>query len=156
MIITGMFFDKEIKRSVLAELLLLPHPVKPNVFSEDETKKPNKNLVSDKKKFDDFQRANDMGFFLHSESALFDISFSDDGKSSVFIEFLDGSFADLFCSRFHRFAQLGIDFGFISEDAEYEHRNRHFFTQGDNEIETWVGRNLNKYVPGYVLANLCF
>lgn len=34
------------------------------------------------------------------------------------------------------------------QGAEYTRRNRYFVTIGTNHIETWVGRDLRKYISG--------
>ncbi|WP_194868333.1 hypothetical protein [Pseudoalteromonas sp. PPB1] len=149
MIIAGIFFDSSIKDVVVAALQNLPEPLKPVIYSADEEKRPKGNLVSNEKKFDLFRRENTVGFFLHSEKALFDLSFPQLGKASVFIELADDSLFIFLTDYLEGFAQLGIDFGFAADCGEYAHRNRHFITQGDNNIETWVGRDLCKYLPGF-------
>jgi PKD domain len=32
--------------------------------------------------------------------------------------------------------------------SEYDHRNRYYITLGKNNIEDWIGRKLEKYIPG--------
>ncbi|GLS82127.1 hypothetical protein [Paraferrimonas haliotis] len=149
MIIAGIFFDSSKRDDVVAELLHLPEPIKPVIYSADEEKKPKGNVVTNEKKFDLFMGKNAVGFFLHSEKALFDLSFPQIGKSSVFIELADDSLFILLTDYLEGFAQLGIDFGFAAEHTEYTHRNSHFIIQGVNKIETWVGRDLYKYLPGF-------
>ncbi|OCQ17909.1 hypothetical protein A7985_25240 [Pseudoalteromonas luteoviolacea] len=149
MIIAGIFFDNSKRDDVVVALRHLPEPLKPVIYSADEEKRPKGNLVSNEKKFDLFRRKNTGGFFLHSEKALFDLSFPQVGKASVFIELADDSLFILLTDYLEGFAKLGIDFGFAAESEEYSHRNRHFITQGANKIESWVGRDLYKYLPGF-------
>ncbi len=39
-------------------------------------------------------------------------------------------------------------FGHAGDTEEYKHRNRHYITIGINQIEAWIGRDLEKYIPG--------
>lgn len=51
-------------------------------------------------------------------------------------------------SFFLHLAKLGPAFGFACAPEELQHRNRVVVKQGCNVLESWVGRNIDKYVPG--------
>lgn len=155
-------FDKICVEDVVSELLHLPDPIKPIIFSEDD-KKPKNNKVSDTEKLNDFIKDNTLGFNLYAEQASFDISLfnglSKARKSSVFLELLDDSHYPLFDIFLMRFAALGVDFGFAGEWNEYIYRNNYSTVIGLNHISTWVGRDFRKYIPGlyrstYISRNL--
>ncbi|ELY1989237.1 hypothetical protein SL034_004325 [Vibrio harveyi] len=149
MIIAGIFFDNSMVDDVLEQLLELPVPIKPMTYSLDENGNTEKNQLTNKLAFSKFREKNKIGFFLHADRAIFDVSLNSVGLSSVFVELSDESLYYMLVELLVDFASLGIDFGFAADNDEYEHRNRHFTTQSMNSVETWVGRDLSKYVPGF-------
>lgn len=148
MIILSIFYDNDKQQSVLDALLCLPDTVKPLTFSSTEGKNLPDNKVVDTKKFNNFKKKNLCGFFMHANEAIYNLTISSSGISSVFIEFCNSISNDLIQDYFLTFSKIGIDFGFVCDNSEYLHRNLHFFKLGSNKIETWVGRNLLKYVSG--------
>jgi hypothetical protein len=42
----------------------------------------------------------------------------------------------------------GLEFGFVAEEEEYLHRNQHTYRLPHGRVESWVGRDLSRYLPG--------
>ena len=63
----------------------LPNGFRPLYFSENETGVDKvSNRYSDTTRFEDFKSENPLGYFLHSESCMIDVSLDGD-RSSVFL-----------------------------------------------------------------------
>ena len=127
----------------------LPELIKPIYFSEDEGKVSKSDLVSDDGKFKRFREKNPDGFFIsNNKGFLFDVSTPNAGYSVLILYAEESLSNELVESFFRAFVELNPIFGFACESEEYEHRNRYYTTIGINEIESWIGRDLNKYLSG--------
>jgi hypothetical protein len=50
-------------------------------------------------------------------------------------------------------AQGGATFAYAATENEFVHRNRHSWLLKDGTVESWLGRDLRKYLPGVYWAN---
>ena len=99
-----------------------------------------KNVVADK----------EGGYFLHSESAVFSVSLSD-ATVKFFIECkTDEVVQDLIKGLFN----IPVKHVFAAQLQEREHQNRIIVKKKYGTHETWVGRDLTKYLPGVYWLNL--
>lgn len=150
-----VFFEKSANSSVLARgLQQLPEIVRPIYFSEDERGTNTSNLISEKDMFESFLSKNPTGFFLHAEGkTLFDISRRLDCVE-VTLYLAEELPAELILELFGCLAKYQPIFGFGCSESEYFHRNRYYITIGKNHIEDWVGRKLDRYIPGVYWCTL--
>lgn len=150
MISTRLYFEQNLNLDRLTSCLSdLPELIKPTYFSEDEGKVSSSDLVSDDERFKRFREENPDGFFVsNNNGVLFDISTPTVGYSALILYADQLLSNELIESFFRAFVELDPIFGFACESEEYEHRNRYYTTIGINEIESWIGRDLNKYLSG--------
>ena len=150
MIEVKLYFENGIDvGGVVSDLQGLPEPIRPIYFAKDEGKIIKANLLSDKARFRDFRRENQIGFFLYAKNkTLFDVSPSSVGYDEVTLWLEDDSLSDLVASFFKSLIGHKPVFGFACDVDEYDHRNRHYITIGKNHIECWIGRKLEKYISG--------
>lgn len=148
MIILHVRFKDSLQELVLSKIMQLPEPIMPIFFTADEGQKNKKNLVLDEKKFSDFRKQNPFGFFLYAEKASFNLSFSDHSEAIVSVDIKDHSLSYLLSNLLSELVNLPIDFGFTCNIDEYKHRNHYFYQMEGQSLETYVGRNYIKYIPG--------
>jgi len=88
------------------------------------------------------------GFFLHSSKGLFNISTYERTFSTVcfypFGRLVDKDVINVLkaCASAH------AEFGYAADEEEYKYRNRIKVEFSGSEAESWVGRNLSKYLSG--------
>lgn len=151
MIEAGLEFDGEVEL-VVAALAALPPKLRPIYFSHDEKVGSNANQLADHKKFAAFLAKSKSGFFLLGSGVTYSIRIAV-GKPLVcdcFID-LEPEYAQQFLAHM---ATAKPRFGFACMPAEREHRNRVTTQQGVNKIESWVGRDTQKYLPGFYWLTL--
>ncbi|MBR7745037.1 hypothetical protein [Undibacterium baiyunense] len=150
MISANIYFFNDSNSLMLVNCLLqLPESIRPLYFSDSDRKIPRKNLLSDLEKFQEFALENKTGFFLHSRNgALFNITIRSIQYSEISMDLTDVRLSNLIPDFFLCLAVLNPFFGYACDINEYEHRNRYFKKIGHNNIEDWLGRDLNKYLPG--------
>lgn len=147
MLISEVYFDGSIKERMVAELLRLPESIRPVMYSDDEEKKSNTQLITDVNRFRFFRERNPLGYFLRGNGVLFDLTLRGN-YCSIYTEFEKVEELNMLPEYLQHLSRAGITFGFVCENSEYLHRNRHYFEIGENKIESWVGRDLTKYIPG--------
>ncbi|MEZ5307878.1 MAG: hypothetical protein R2684_12105 [Pyrinomonadaceae bacterium] len=172
MIKAKLYFDRDTNPSVLVETLkTLPELIQPAYFAEDEGKIIKANRLDDNERFLAFLKKNPAGFFLYAENrTCIDFtatSGSGNNYSDVTLWLANGLSSELAATFLKCVAEHKPVFGFacydpervpdasggyvISHDgvcSEYDHRNTHFITLGKNNIESGIGRKLDKYIPG--------
>jgi hypothetical protein len=121
-----------------------------------ESEKSNKADVSlgEHAKVENFINAHKEGFFLHSNSGLYDVSLQDNSFSTICFfsnETLDD---DSIVSILSAYANANAEFGYAAEEEEYEYRNRIKVEVSGSEVEAWVGRNLSRYLSGFYYYTL--
>lgn len=149
MITSKIIFDQKVKSDVIKCLMGLSGKLKPISYSSDEVRGVTKNLISDSNRFQKFKNKNVHGYFLQSQKAVFNLSFSSVGKYYVDVSIEDNAFYLLLENYLKLISECGIDFGFSCVYEEYLHRNRYYCQLNGNNIESWVGRDLTKYIPGF-------
>ena len=144
MIKAGLEFPHSARRLVLETFLSLPRQLCPShqSESEDEVAKG----IKDRHEFFQSALKRETGFFLRGPHLTCDISFADPQPISC-SGFLDTN--PVFAKEFMgHMASAQPIFGFACAPEEREWRNRITTRQGVNSIESWVGRDTQKYVPG--------
>lgn len=151
MIEAGLEFKGEINR-VLNAFVTLPTSLRPINFSQEEKIGSPADLIDDGKRFSAFVAKSIAGVFLLSQTVTYSIRIAA-GKSIVCDCFIDvlPDLAEQFLTHMATARPL---FGFACESDEREHRNRVTTKQGANTIESWVGRDLEKYLPGFYWLTL--
>jgi hypothetical protein len=169
MITATLYFGNGVDDGSLVESLKgLPESMRPVYFAEDEGKIIKVNVLTDDARFEKFRKRNPSGYFLYTEDkTCFDISTSRIGYSRVTLDLAEGLPTGLVTVFFKGLLNRKPVFGFAydykepvpdakgsyvisNEEArnEYDHRNRYYITIGKNHIESWIGRDLNKYISG--------
>jgi hypothetical protein len=169
MITAALYFDNGVDTgSVVGDLQALPALIRPIYFAEDEGKIIAANVLTDETRFEKFRKKNPTGFFLYADDkTFFDISARRVGYAEVTLYLAEGLPDELATAFFKCLIGCKPVFGFACEyqepvpdangsyvvsngdaEGEYYHRNRHYITIGKNHVESWIGRNLEKYIPG--------
>ncbi|ODS22912.1 hypothetical protein AB835_11715 [Candidatus Endobugula sertula] len=162
-----IYLDKCEVQQVINVLQTLPACLQPKYFSEEETVKSKKDQVGDEKRFNKFISHNPIGFFLFGESCMYDIALQSKGYTKIYCDINDESLYSHIPLFFRVMATIYPIFGFAGENqerlpdadgsyvitheevtSERDHRNKHFITIGINHIESGIGNDLNKYIPG--------
>jgi hypothetical protein len=149
---SGKEFKTPIEKIVVA-LLELPEPIRPTHFSMEESIENTLDTVIDKRRFADFRIKNAaIGFFLIGKTVIYNIR---NGSAQTLICdcFIGESFSsapDLVLCM----SKAQPIFGYVCSTEEYESKNRFKVQLGINKIESWVGRDTKKYVPGFYWITL--
>lgn len=143
-------FDKGVDCQMVAEALRsLPQDIGPDYFCVNEGSFKRTDRIVDTERFHLFLQNNQIGFFLYSENGFcFDVASNGDSFSSVAIYSDALTSAESYLSIMRHLSQNKPIFGYLCDEKEYEHRNRHFITIGGDQIESWIGRDLSRSVPG--------
>ena len=150
MIEVRSYFSKYDINKVLEILLILPEAIRPTHFSDRDDVVNSKNLISDKNRFKTFLEKNSTGFFVQGKNGIYNLNIS----SKKIDLYLPDKFQEYIQTFFEAITPLNPDFAYAADDEEREHRNRCYKTIGINQIESWVGRDINKYVPGLYCCTL--
>jgi len=146
MIQARLDFDDAIDH-VLKALADLPATLRPIHFSHEEKVASDADRIDDQKRFSAFVVRSKSGFILFGPSGVsYSIRISE-GNPLICDCFLDVSpeAAEHFLKHMSKARPI---FGFACTPAERERRNRVTTQQGPNRIESWVGRDTQRYVPG--------
>lgn len=153
MIELSVYINNQENDAFINNLMQLPPPLVPIHFAQDEKVIVNKNedKVLNVESFEDFKQRNPLGFFLYSSECEYDLKyFSDTDYFNVFMIFSKGcNVVELVPEFFKRISPNRPIFGYAANFEERNHRNRHFIKFGMNNIESWVGRDIDKYIPGF-------
>jgi len=121
---------------------------RPIYFSDEEKVNSRSGLISDNTAFEKFKAQNQGGFFLLSDIVLYDLSNVNNSKFEISIFQLKSGIEHVFPEMFVKLSTTLPQFAFACESEEYYHRNRLYFRFGKKEVEAWVGRSIEKYIPG--------
>lgn len=151
MIEAGFEFDGEIQ-SAMAVIADLPAPLRPVHFSHDEGISNDADRIDDQKRLAAFIARSKSGFFLLGPSVTYSVRLAV-GKPLICDCFLDVTpdVAEQFLKHMSRAKPV---FGFACAPGERERRNRITMQYGVNTIESWVGRDTQKYIPGFYWLTL--
>lgn len=151
MIEVGLEFNCKVG-DVLDAFLTLPSPLRPTHFSREEKIKNYGNIFQIGARLSKFIEKSKSGFFLLGAGVTYSVRFSKD-RSVICDCFID--VASLLAKQFLIFMSKAKPlFGFACALEERKKRNRVTIQLGQNEIESWVGRDLKKYVPGFYWITL--
>jgi hypothetical protein len=137
---------------IVEAFLDLPTPLLPVHYSNNETVGKEAGVVSNKKQFTDFLAKSESGFILLGPGITYSVRVAP-GKPVICDCFLDVSphAAQEFLECM---SVVEPAFGFACLPIEREMRNRVTVKQDLNTIESWVGRDTQKYVPGFYWLTL--
>ncbi|MHB8968809.1 MAG: hypothetical protein ACYC57_11235 [Thermoleophilia bacterium] len=150
MIDSSIYFeDKLDANSLVSCLKRLPDAIRPVYYAEDERRIIKENVLSDTECFQAFLNDNPLGFILHAPKGVeYGVNIWNGRLSSVSLYLSAESNLELVVDFISALIELGPVFGYACEGDEYDHRNRHYMTIGINHMESWVGRDLDKYISG--------
>lgn len=151
MLEAGLVFNSQIDR-VIDVFRELPISTRPTHFSHEETIENKENRIEATKKFTDFLAKSQSGFFLLGHGLTYSIRLAL-GEPIVCDCFIEANAEDAIQFLEHMSKAEPI-FGFVCDPAERERRNRITVHLGVNTIESWVGRDTKKYVPGFYWLTL--
>ena len=153
MIEVGLEFATRDFDQIVTAFEALPKELRPLYFSNDETEVASKtNLIEDSKRFSAFVEAQKYGFFLRSHNISYNIR-TVPQKAVICDGFLDVEYG-LATEFLAQMTAAKPVFGFACVPEEREWRNRVIVRLGNNTIESWVGRDTRKYVPGLYWTTL--
>lgn len=140
------FCSKKIQQ--LVESLLLLETNKPLFLGEHEKRHKNDVKLNTSSDVASYLTENSVGFFMHSDQCLFNITLNVDDYSTLHVypeQSVDALWA-LNVLRAVKNAQP--QFGYVSTLEEFKYRNMISIERSEQVVESWVGRGLKKYLPG--------
>ena len=150
MIEARLEFQPGVLKRVVTKLLSLPAELRPSHHSLGEDEKGQ--LINDPQVFLNSLEERSPGPYLTGHHCSYDISLAAPNPiichSSLDVE---PALAKQFMVEM---ASLNPIFGFVCVQEERYQRNRVTTQQGANTIESWVGRDTQKYVPGFYWLTL--
>jgi hypothetical protein len=147
----GLEFDEDLE-AVVAAFLRLPEVLRPMQFSSDEDTADAADRVDDTNRLTNFLKRGRSGFFLLGPGVTYSIRIAD-GKNIVCDCFLDiGSERTI--QFMEHMSKAKAIFGFACVPDEREEKNRISIQQGSNAIQSWVGRDTERYLPGFYWLTL--
>jgi len=153
MIEAKLIFESTALRPVVAALLSLPEVLRPRRHSVNEGDAGKVIQNADEFLHSLEKPREPLGFFLKGSKVLYDINPAV-GKRP----FTCNCWLQVSSSIVQQFlVQMAIEhpiFGFACAPEEKNQRNRVVVKQGINTIESWVGRDYQKYVPGFYWLTL--
>lgn len=147
------YFEKENLDKLIQALSLLEYC---NVDSIGEMEKRTKSdiWIKDKVLIQRFISEHKEGFFLHSCGGLFNISIYENTFSTVCF-YPVGKLDEInVLNVLKAYALAHAEFGYAADIEEFEHRNRIKVEFSGSAAESWVGRNLSKYLSGLYYLTL--
>ena len=145
MIEAGLEFGGKVDR-VIKAFTTLPPLLRPIHFSHEEHVGTASDLIDDEKRFAAFVAKSKSGYFLLGQLVTYSIRIAV-GRPVVCDCFIDVE-PELAKEFLVHMAAAQPLFGFACAPEERTHRNRVTTRQGANTIESWVGRDTERYVPG--------
>ena len=139
MIDASVNFKKDKNQKFISVLMNLPINLRPIAYSEAEDES-RVNIDLNK-----VTRIEDIIGCLWAPDADYDTRLSMDGAFSVSIF---GNEFDGIEQMMRDFSELEIEFGYACHCDERLHRNRIIQKKEYGTLESWVGRDYNKYLPG--------
>jgi hypothetical protein len=146
-------FETESSVSTIVEVLAsLPPGVRPRHFSHEEQVESAGDVISDKERLRSFIADSKSGFFLLAPNVTYSIRIAA-GHPALCDCFLTVEPALAYTFLEH-IAKACPNFAFACRPEERESRNRVRLRVGPNSVESWVGRNPAKYIPGFYWLTL--
>jgi hypothetical protein len=147
MIEAGLEYKNNTLENILHAFASLPLGLKPLYFASDERDVGGRgSLIEDQERFSAFVKRNKAGFFLSAPRISYSIRLAVN-KPIICDCFLEVDSTMLF-EFLARMAAANPVFGFACVPEERRLRNRVTVEMGANIIESWVGRDTKKYLPG--------
>lgn len=143
-------FQPGMLKQLVSKLLSLPAELRPSHHSLGEDEKGQ--LINDPMGFVNSFKEQSPGPYLTGDHCSYDISLAAP-KPIICHACLDVEPA-LAKQFMVEMASLNPIFGFACTQGERYKRNRVTIQQGVNTIESWVGRDVQKYVPGFYWLTL--
>jgi len=117
-------------------------------IGSSERKQNSDTLLYNAGQVTNFINENTEGFFLHSNEGLYDVSLQKDSFSTICFFPKVALKEEILLEIIKAYISADSAFGYAAECEEHEYRNRIRIEVAGSEIESWVGRNLSKYLPG--------
>lgn len=144
MIEIGFEFRPSSRWDIIEALFSLPEAIRPSHQCRDEA--DSGTLIGDHRKFLEAFERRETGTMLKGPAGVFDISLA--GKEVIRISSFIDSEPETMMAFFINMSRAAPIFGFACMPEEREYRNRVTTIQGMNTVESWVGRDTKRYIPG--------
>lgn len=150
---SGLEFSDGAVDRVVRAFVTLPVPLRPRHFSHDEKIRTDADQIKDKNRFADFLRKSSSGFILSGTGVTYSIRIAS-AKGILCDCFIDLEPEAVKTFMVHMSSARPL-FGFACAPGEREYRNRITVRLHDKyTVETWVGRDMHKYMPGFYWLTL--
>jgi hypothetical protein len=151
MILAEFDFSDTSAEEIVSAALSLPSAVRPTHFGDDETNMRRRKRIDDQSAYRAFFGMRESGFFLFGP-CLVCVAFFTRNRSFRLSCSIETS-PDIATQFFHHMLRLKPAFAFACLTEEREQRNRfkaklRLPSGGNISLEAWVGRDLERYIPG--------
>lgn len=138
-----LHYENDRRDDVISALMGLTGVLVPASYSVDEGVLA-ADAITDLPRFRTFLDEEKSGFFLYSPKVTY--AFTMQEKTfGVFSHHLSENHAN---EIFRSLVDVGPIFGYAADRAERLHRNRLTKSNGNGSIESWVGRDFSRWLPG--------
>jgi hypothetical protein len=154
MIVARCYLQADALETIPEIIPELPEAIRPTHFGESEDEKGPRFSLSGKGAKGGLQQRAHSGYFLFTNQTVYTVSPSDNG-AELFVSNEQGQLTGPELNSLMRsLRDHGLKFGFVAEWEEYLHRNRFIYELPNGKVQSWVGRDLSKYLPGLYWTNV--
>lgn len=133
---------------IVSFLLNLPQEYLPVWYKLDEVVN-SKKMITSEKDFEEFiQRNSEYGFSLYNDNIEYDLK---PARDEIWIRIEEEYVTDNFLNLL---LETKPYWGYFADFNEIVFRNKIVKKIGNNSIETWIGRDIMKYLPGLYWINI--
>ncbi|MFQ4138136.1 hypothetical protein PGN35_017640 [Nodosilinea sp. PGN35] len=147
MLIALFYFTKGQVEEIINFVCALPAPFKPVFYSEEEEPESKEIIAFDEESVELILSQPPQKYFLSSNICRYHILLRED-YAVLYVDNFTFPFNSTIDALIERISEVSIYFGCICEEEERIHRNKVNRVMGKNIIESWVGRNPFRKVPG--------
>jgi hypothetical protein len=149
MIIAKYYLDVRSLQKIPKLIKRFPETIRPTHFGHSEKKNDPRFPLSSTNAVETLEQLTNSGYILFCRDITYNLIPPIRSYGELFVssgqEVLG---ADDLKDLTQLLTEPGFEFGFIAECEEYIHRNRYVYRLPNGTVESWVGRDLAKHLPG--------
>lgn len=150
MTIAKYYFDVRSLEKIPQVIERFPKAIRPTHFGQSEEKNDPKYPLSSPNAMEALEELTNSGYILFCRDITYNLTppLRSFGELFVSSESEGVLGANDLMDMTQVLTDAGFEFGFIAEWEEYVHRNQYEFQLPSGTVQSWVGRDLVRYLPG--------